>query len=86
MALDCQIFQTELTEMTATRPIPHTLEVDAYIKAFYSNDLVKWIREHAREYSERQLLGLAVCAGANMPRRQRQELLKQVEDVTSRNK
>ncbi|PIK49553.1 putative coiled-coil domain-containing protein [Apostichopus japonicus] len=79
MQLDFQQFLLKLESITQLRPIPDKDFVEAYMKAFYLNevDLENWVKEH-KEYSARQLMGLVNCAVGN--RRTRHRILNVIEE------
>jgi hypothetical protein len=85
MALDVKVFQKALEELAHLRPIPDLPVVTGYIQAFYiasADDLLEWVRAHAGDYSRRQLTALAtVGVGQGLKKKQRAELIQQVEDI-----
>lgn len=87
MALDVQVFVTALKEAAPTiRPIPKQSHVEMYIKAYFSENILEWIKEHQEEYTGKQLLGLAVCAGNNLNRKDSKDLFKAVDEICARKK
>ena len=87
MSLDFQVFVTALREIAPNlQPIPKQLHVDMYIKAFFSENILNWIKENQKDYTGKQLLGLAVCAGATLSRRESKELFKAVDEICAAKK
>lgn len=79
MQLDFQQFLQKLESITQLRPIPDKEFVEAYIKAFYLNevDMENWVKEH-KEYTAKQLTGLINCAVAT--KRTRNRILNVIEE------
>lgn len=87
MTLDVQVFVTALKDVApAIRPVPKQSHVDTYIKAYFSENLGEWIKAHQQEYTGKQLLGLAVCAGASLSRKDSRDLFKMVDDICAQKK
>ena len=87
MSLDVQVFVTALKDIAPNiRPVPRQEHVDMYIKAYYSENVLQWIKEHQDEYTGKQLLGLATCTSSNMNRRDSKELFKAVDEICAKKK
>ena len=82
MKLDLQEFATALERIAPNiRPIPKKSHVYLYIAAYYLENPITWIKENQNMYTGKQLLGLAVCVGSKLNRKDSKELFKAVDEI-----
>jgi len=91
MAFDVKKFQMGLQDLTSLRPIPAVGFVEAYVGGYMefvgatdTAKVLEWVTKHVHAYSEEQvknLLTVSYIEFNKLKRKQRDELLKQVEQT-----